>query len=201
MTEWDYQIETYKVTMHYYETLIQSSVWPIIGIIIVLGIRWLLADHIKELVCKIKEIESASIPGVKFNWKQTKINQAAQNKSYNIAELTRAYCDSSLEAIKELRELVQMKFSSKNMVGYDKIDFTNDRAFVATFITEGDNEINEALFLYEKTIEFKKIVDESPEKINHDEFVRASTTTTFLKSLMEQRERALYKFLLKSNQT
>lgn len=200
MTEWDYQIETYKITMHYYETLIQSSVWPIIGIIIVLGIRWLLADHIRDLVCKIKEAESASIPGVKFNWKHnSEVKQVTQNVKYDAVDLTIIYCASSLEILKELKELVKMKFSSSNMFGYDNINFTNDRTFLETFIPSENGEVKEALFLYDKIIKYEKIVKESPEKIDYDVFIRVSTVANFFINLMEQKERALYKFLLSGN--
>ncbi|WP_176215543.1 hypothetical protein, partial [Sporomusa malonica] len=102
MTEWGYQLETYKTTLHLWEVILQSAVWPTVALIIIFGIRWLLWEQIKDLINKIKTANSISIKDMKLTWPDQVNQQSIDNASqFSSAELVSLYCDKAIEIVEQ----------------------------------------------------------------------------------------------------
>lgn len=190
MTEWGYQLETYKTTLHFWEVILQSAVWPTVAVIIIFGIRWLLWDQLKDLINKIKTANSISIKDMKFTWPDQMNQQFIDNASqFSSAELVSLYCEKAIEIV----ELFRIMILSEQAVGkFDQaIDCSNNDCFMSTFFRSAGKE--EYYSIYTTVLEWKKTAEESPEKLDDiANFKKATIATMFLSAGLSQKMSQIY---------
>ncbi|WP_434132738.1 hypothetical protein KIAC18_000277 [Sporomusa sphaeroides] len=180
MSDWAYQLETYKTTLHFWEVLVQSTVWPCVALIAVIGVRWLLWEQIRDLFLKINKAESISFKDLAVKWAPDQINQQTAENSQELPsdELVLMYCDKALNTVEELRVLIMSEQAIGNFVD-KQVDCSNNDAFMQSFFMNNDR-LHAYHTIYLAVLKWKQFAEESPEKIDFVSFKKAVTATTFL---------------------
>jgi hypothetical protein len=94
VTDWDYALETYKITMHFWETFLQSMTWPLVALIALFAFRRLI-KNVGELIPLVKEL---NISGLKLKLREEMQVAAEIAKSDEFANVSNAH--DSLQLIK-----------------------------------------------------------------------------------------------------
>lgn len=80
MTEWGYHLETYKATLHLYEILFQSLVWPLVTLMFILAVRFCFWGLIQDLF-KGRRVDSLGVGDMRLTLTESVIetlNTAAE---------------------------------------------------------------------------------------------------------------------------
>ncbi len=138
MSDWAYQIETYKITMHFFETVLQTSLWPIVVFLLLLiykrEISGLISWIIKIKSLKYKDVHLEFQEGINeikheleeaqvlVNEKNVQCSEESDiNKLVELARIsTRAAISEAWSLIeKHAKELIPL-LEAKNKLAPDK---------------------------------------------------------------------------------
>ena len=208
MGEWDYYLETYKVTMHYKEVLIQALVWPVTAFV-VLGGLWLffgkslcaLLTHAAGLLKRVENI-GAGDWSIKLKAESEVVALKAEKalsitddkQALTDAEIVLLYIEQVEAFVDRLRELVETEQARGNFLDR-AFDFSNNEGFIRSFYYKGSG-FERSLELYEILRKWEQKANAEPQGIGPNEAKKAATGALFFVSGLALREKALYDVLL-----
>lgn len=120
MTDWAYQIETYKTTMHFYEVLTQSLTWPVILVIIPLLFRLMFWSEFRSLL-NDRRIQSLGIGSFSVNLTGKEAIDTAINDLKKISQNTTLLQEKEkIEQVINTLEMVNPGLSSHYAISLSK---------------------------------------------------------------------------------
>jgi hypothetical protein len=196
MEDWAYVLETYKATLHFWEIVVQSAIWPIVAVVVVIGIRWLFGKQINELMAKILTAKNISIKDVlSVDWQEGGLTkEEIKDKSeLTISELASFFCNKAIKAVERLRLLIVTERANGNFLEEGYKCQNNDEFMESYFANE---TLRQYINIYKSIIGWKKIIEDNPEKIGNEEFKKIVTATLFFITGLSTLEEIIYQQLL-----
>lgn len=129
MSDWAFELETYKITVHLLETIVQALIWPLVAFIAAVGIYKIFGTHFATLLFNtaklIGNVESFHYDklamGIKKDVKQIeKEAEKVITKTDVISSISliESYFNQIKRSIESLQELVFYEQERGNLIQY-----------------------------------------------------------------------------------